>query len=275
MNEYATSINSQYGQSNLIEKITKALERAGKNLDHLNLDDLAPFDELHAGGRDATRALAKLAGLQPGMNVLDVGSGIGGPVRTLASEFSCQVVGIDLTNEFVEAATMLTGKVSLSHRVSFRQGSALNLPFNDGTFDVVWSQNTFMNIEDKETAIREAIRVLRPEGILAIETNLAGSQDGLEYPVFWANHPGISFLITSEEFRGLMTRAGLIELKWEDVTQWAIEGARRQQAIRPEERPLLGLNVIYEDVPLKARNTLRGLEEGQITDIRAVYKRTP
>lgn len=275
MNSYATSINSQYGQSNLIERITKALGRAGKNLDHLSLDDLAPFDELHSGGKNATRALADLAGLQPGTSVLDIGSGVGGPARTLASEYGCQVVGIDLTDEFVEAAALLTDKVGLRDRVTFRKGSALDLPFGDGTFDVVWSQNTFMNIEGKEAAIGEAVRVLRPEGILAIETMLAGSKSGLQYPVFWANNPDISFLTMPEEFRRFMTQAGLSELKWENVTQQAIEGARRQQAIPPEERPLLGLNIIYDDVPVKATNTLRGFQEGQIIDIRAVYRKTP
>lgn len=267
-------MSSQYGRSNLMERITTALERAGKSLEHLSLDDLALFDELHAGGRDATRALANLAGLQPGKHILDVGSGIGGPARTLASEYGCQVVGLDLTEEFVEVATALTGKVGLGDRVTFRQGSALNLPFNDGTFDVVWSQNTFMNIEDKETALKEVGRVLRSEGIFAIQASLAGSNEGLEYPLFWANHPDISFLTTPEELRRLMAQAGLIQLEWEDITQRAIELSRRQQAIRPEDRPPLGLSVIYDDVPIKSRNTLRGLEQGQMIDISAIFKRT-
>lgn len=274
MHSDASLMSSQYGRSNLMERITTALERAGKSLEHLSLDDLALFDELHAGGRDATRALANLAGLQPGKHILDVGSGIGGPARTLASEYGCQVVGLDLTEEFVEVATTLTGKVGLGDRVTFRQGSALNLPFNDGTFDVVWSQNTFMNIEDKETALKEVGRVLRSEGIFAIQASLAGSNEGLEYPLFWANHPDISFLTTPEELRRLMAQAGLIQLEWEDITQRAIELSRRQQAIRPEDRPPLGLSVIYDDVPIKSRNTLRGLEQGQMIDISAIFKRT-
>ena len=275
MHSDASLMNSQYGRSNLMERITTAVERAGKSLEHLSLDDLALFDELHAGGREATRALANLAGLQPGKHILDVGSGIGGPARTLASEYGCQVVGLDITEEFVEVATTLTGKVGLSNQVTFRQGSALNLPFDEGTFDVVWSQNTFMNIEDKETAIKEAARVLRPEGIFALETILAGGKDGLEYPVFWADQADISFLATPEELRRLMTQAGLIELEWKDFTQWALEAARRQQVIRPEDRPVLGRQVVLEDVPIKGRNTLRGLEQGQIIDIRAIFRRTP
>jgi SAM-dependent methyltransferase len=275
MESYSTSVNNQYGQTNLGRRIISALESVGKNAQDLTLDDLALFDELHAGGRDATRALADLAGLQTGMRIIDIGSGVGGPARTLASEYGCQVVGIDITDEFVEAASMLTDKVRLGNNVTFQTGSALELKFEDELFDAAWSQNMLMNIEDKETAIKEAARVVRPEGILAIETIMAGSKDGLEYPVFWANTPDISFLTTPEEFRRLMAQAGLIELEWQDVTQRAIEGARRQQETPPEERPPLGIDVIYENVPVKGRNTTKGFEDGKILDIYAVYRRAP
>jgi SAM-dependent methyltransferase len=200
---------------------------------------------------------------------------LGGPARTLASEYGCQVVGIDLTEEYVEAAAALTDKVRLSDKVSFRKGSALHLPFEDDAFDVVWSQNVFMNIEDKAAAIREAARVLRPQGILAMEIMLAGGKDGLEYPVLWADHPDISFLIPPDEFRGLMTQAGLIKLEWEDVTQRALESVRKRRALPPEEQPMLGIDIYTENVPTKGRNTMRGLEEGQLMDTYVVYRKTP
>lgn len=275
MDKYESLINSQYSQSNLIGRIYSALEGVGKDLENLTLDDLAEFDQLHGGQRTGTRALANLAGLQPGMNVLDIGSGIGGPARTLASEYGCQIVGIDLTDEYIEAAAALTNKVRLGDRVSFRKGSALNLPFEGDSFDVAWSQNVFMNIEDKGSAIKEARRVLRPQGILAMEIMLAGEKDGLEYPVLWADRPDISFLVPPDEFRRFMAQAGLIELKWEDVTQRAVESVRRRQALPPGEQPMLGIDVYTDNVPTKGRNTLRGLAEGQIMDLYVVYRKTP
>lgn len=275
MDNYASLINSQYGQLNLIDRIYKALEEIGKDPENLSLDDLAEFDQLHGGQREGTRALASLAGLRPGMKVLDIGSGIGGPARTLASEYGCQVIGIDLTEEYVEAAAALTDKVRLSDKVSFRKGSALHLPFEDEAFDVVWSQNVFMNIEDKATAIREAARVLRPQGILAMEIMLAGGMDGLEYPVLWADTPDISFLTLPDEFRGFMTQAGLSELEWENVTQRALESVRKRRALPPEEQPMLGIDIYTDNVPTKGKNTMRGLEGGQLLDIYAVYRKTP
>ena len=82
MSDYAHAINQHYGQAELCAKILAALRAAGKDLDALTRDDLASFDELHDGGREGTRELARLAGLRAGMHVLDMGSGLGGPART-------------------------------------------------------------------------------------------------------------------------------------------------------------------------------------------------
>jgi ubiquinone/menaquinone biosynthesis C-methylase UbiE len=112
--------------------------------------DLAPVDEFHGGQRQATIRLADLAGLRGGERVLDIGSGIGGPSRFLASRYGCQVEGIDLTAEFCRVAEMLTQRTGLTGKVGYRQGNALDLPFEEMTFDVVWSQNASMNIADRD-----------------------------------------------------------------------------------------------------------------------------
>ena len=84
------------------------------------------------------------------MHVLDVGGGLGGPARTLAVEFGCRVTVVDLAESYVEAGRMLTSLMGLDDRVTFHVGDALDLPFDDGAFDVVWTQNSGMNIADKE-----------------------------------------------------------------------------------------------------------------------------
>ncbi|MHC4487456.1 MAG: class I SAM-dependent methyltransferase [Planctomycetota bacterium] len=274
MSDYSRAINKQYGQADLSAKILDTLEGAGKNLDTLTPDDLALFDQLHAGGRDATRALATMANLRPGMHVLDIGSGVGGPARTLAAEFGCQVIGLDLTETFCEIAEILTAKIGLSDQVTFRQGSALDLPFDDESFDVVWTQNTIMNIANKAKVFEEAHRVLKPEGILPLEAIMMGSWPEILYPVFWANDASVSFVIPPEEFQQLMAATGFEELIWVDVTAQVIEGASRQQAAAPAEPPPLGLHLVYDNVPEKGANTMRCFKEGRIIDIQAVYARS-
>ena len=143
-------VEDHYTRQDLGEIILTALKQAGKDVDHLTPDDLAPVDEFHGGQRQATVRLADLLGLDGSERVLDVGSGIGGPSRFLASRYGCQVTGIDLTAEFCRVAEMLTRLTGLTGRVAYRQGNALDLPFEDMSFDVVWSQNASMNIADRD-----------------------------------------------------------------------------------------------------------------------------
>ena len=273
MSQYDAEINNQYGQIDLSKKILSRLQGAGKNLDALTLDDLASFDQLHAGGRAATRALAQMANLRLGMQVLDIGSGVGGPARTLAAEYSCQVVGLDLTETFCEAAEMLTRKVGLGNQVAFKQGNALDLPFDDGSFDAVWTQNTIMNINDKAKVFAEAHRVLRPRGILALEAIMLGSLAEIYYPVFWANDALVSFVISPKAFQQLMTASGFEECAWEDVTAQVINEASKKPSLVTSESAPIGLDLVYSNVPQKGANTMRGFKEGRIIDIQAVFRR--
>jgi predicted O-methyltransferase YrrM len=126
---HARVMNDYWGREVLGQAILDALVAAGKNLDALTIDDLAPTDQFHGGGKAATVHLAHLAGVSPGTRVLDVGGGLGGPARTLAVEFGCHVTVIDLTASYVRAADMLTARLGLSDRVTHHVGNALEPTF--------------------------------------------------------------------------------------------------------------------------------------------------
>src|SRR3712207_3491777 len=147
---YEQPVNEHYGSGDLAAKILEALRVAGKDASPLAIEDLAPIDQLHARGRVATLELARLAGITPRMRVLDVGGGMGGPARTLAGELGCAVEVLDLTERFCRAGEVLTAMTGLADLVSFRHGSALEMPYPDATFDVAWMQHSSMNVADKE-----------------------------------------------------------------------------------------------------------------------------
>jgi ubiquinone/menaquinone biosynthesis C-methylase UbiE len=201
-------IQQHYARSDLGTAILAALSEAGKDVNHLKPEDLAPVDEFHIRGRQATLELARTVGLDTTKQVLDVGSGVGGPSRCIAREFGCRVIGIDLTDEYCRVAMMLAERVALSHLVSYRQGDALNLPFPDETFDVAWTQHVAMNIPDKATMYREVHRVLKPGGVMAIYDILAGPAGQVLFPVPWARLPETSFLVTPDQLRQLLEESG-------------------------------------------------------------------
>src|SRR4051794_19289184 len=195
MTDLRSPVEDHYTRPDLGEVILAALQAAGKDLDHLSPDDLAPVDEFHGGQRPATIRLAGLVGFTGNERVLDVGSGIGGPSRFIASRYGCRVIGIDLTAEFVRVAEMLTRRTGLTDKVSYRQGNALDLPFEEMSFDVVWSQNAAMNSPDRDRLYAQMYRVLNPGGRLALQEVAAGEGGPPHYPAPWARDAAISFLI--------------------------------------------------------------------------------
>ena len=204
-NDYR-SIGEHYASDGLAVAILTALHKAGNDLDSITAQDLTPVDQLHTRGKDATLELAHLAGITPEMRVLDVGGGLGGPARTLATEIGCSVEVLDVTEEFCRAGEMLTTRTGLGHLVSFRYASALDMPHPDASFDAVWMQHSSMNIADKERLYAEIHRVLRPGGHLALHEIMAGPVAPIHFPVPWARGPEISFLRPPEEVRALIHR---------------------------------------------------------------------
>jgi SAM-dependent methyltransferase len=271
----ARAVEDHYTRRSLGDTILAALREAGKDLEHLTPDDLAPVDEFHSGQRNATVRLAQLAKVSGTENVLDVGCGIGGPSRFLVKQFGCRVTGIDLTAEFVEVAKMLARLTGLADRVSYRQGNALDLPFADASFDLVWSQNAVMNIADRDRLYAEMRRVLEPNGRLAIQDIAAGPGGEPYYPTPWAKDRSISFLAAPEMTREKLERAGFRVLAWHDPTAESLEQAlARAKALETGTLPPLGLHVLIgPNFPTVSRNMLRNLEERRIQLINAVLQR--
>ncbi len=272
------SVEVHYRRDGLTGAILGALRATDKDPSALTPRDLAPVDQFHARGQEATLELAHLAGLAdlgPGLRVLDVGGGLGGPARTLASEFGCSVEVLDLTEEYCRAGEMLTAMTGLGDHVSFTHGNALVMPYPGGSFDVAWTQHTSMNVADKARLYKEIHRVLRPGGRLALHEILAGPASPIHFPVPWARTPSASFLIAPESARALVAAAGFGELAWIDDTTPTLEWFRKRSATIPRTptQPL-GLHLLLgEDFPRMFHNQLRNLEEGRICVAQGVFER--
>ncbi|MDA1316281.1 MAG: methyltransferase domain-containing protein [Acidobacteria bacterium] len=271
-----SSVAGHYGLPDLLSTILNALEAQGKSLDNLTADDLAAIDEFHIRGREATVELAEMSEVRNNSKVLDVGSGLGGSTRFLAAEFGCRIVGVDITPEYCETAQALSKLVGLEQLTEFHCASALEMPFEDATFDLAWTQHVQMNIADKPGFYREIARVLRPGGRFAFHDILAGPGGPPHFPVHWAGVPEMSFLIAPHDLLALLERSGFRVLTWRDTTaisrEWFLAALQRRQE---SGAPPLGLHLLLGDTAAdKFANVGRNLSEDRITVFQGVLEKT-
>ncbi|MEX0921158.1 MAG: methyltransferase domain-containing protein [Rhodovibrionaceae bacterium] len=266
-------LKAHYTRGGLAEKIFAALRAAGKDPEKLTLDDLAPIDEFHSRGREATLELAGFARLMPETRVLDLGCGLGGPARRLAKIFACRVTGLDLTPEYVEVANLLAECCGLKSRIAFIQGNALDTPFEDASFDVVWSQHAAMNIADKAKLYAEAARLLKPGGRLALYDILAGEGGAPHFPLPWARDPAHSHLIAPEALRETLSAAGFEVQHWRERSADGLAWfTAAEEHFAAKGLPPLGLHLLLgeEDFLAMIENLRRNFAEGRVRLFEAI-----
>lgn len=267
MNNDTRHIHSYYSPNDLYNKIIDGLSKLGKDLANVTLDDLQPVDEFHIRGDAATKELIKLSAFKADMHILDVGCGIGGSTRRLAHETGCRVTGIDLSNAYIDTAERLTRLLDMQERVDFHACSALELPFEECSFDGIWSLQMNMNVEDKLAWLKETWRVLKPGGRAVFYEVCGGKKTPLHFPVPWAQDGTMSFLVPPEQFRAAMTSAGFGIEVWNDKTDLARKAfADAKEPAGKPNLPVLGVYLLVgSDIQTKAYNLRRNLDEERVS----------
>ena len=263
------NVAQHYHSGHLLKKISDAC--AALDLSPpISPSALAPVDEFHIGGRTATMPFVKALGLTAESQVVDLGCGLGGPARYVASTTGARVTGVDLTAEFVETGRALTEWTGLSDRVKLIEGSVLDLPLEPGSMDAAYMIHVGMNIADKDGIAREAKRVLKPGGIFAIYDVMQVGEGQMDYPAPWASSPDQSALASPETYEAALKAAGFQLTERIDRTAFAKQffsdlAAAQNQAGGP---PPLGLHLVMgDDTSLKVQHMVRNIQGGLIAPI--------
>jgi len=261
-------LDAHYLARDIEGRILAAIRAAGLNPDErLSPDELAALDHFHTGGVLASRELLELAQIRADDRVLDIGAGLAGPARMLASSLGCHVDCLELSPDFCAGSALLNRLTGLEGRIRVHKGSALDLPFPDDSFDVVWMQNVGMNIEDKRTLYGEIYRVLKNGGRYAFQEMVAGEAATAYFPLPWATDPADSFLITVERMRSVLGESGFIPEQFDDMSDIHLSRTTADSAPSP-----LTLGVYVDNLTQKAANAQRSLQEGRIRLVRGVFR---
>ena len=272
MSKNKNDIHSYYSPNDLYNRIIEGLNETGKDLSKLTLEDLHPVDEFHIRGTTATNELINLSGFTSDMHILDVGCGVGGSTRRLSHQIGCRVTGVDLSDEYIDAAQRLTQLFNMQERVKFHAASALELPFEDNSFDGGWSIQMGMNVEDKLAWLKELHRVLKPSGRVVLYEVCANKNTPVHFPVPWAQDSSISYLVEPDIFREVITSAGFDIDVWHDKTDLAQQAfAHMTEPVSDPKLPVLGVHLLVgNDILTKAYNLSRNLKEERVSLIESV-----
>lgn len=269
-------LTSHYADDRLAIRLQEALVAEGLNPEQLTLDDIAAIDQLHVGGRRSSRQLAEQASFLPAQKVLDLGCGTGGSSRLLVDEYGLQVVGVDITQPFVDVAQWLTQATGLTARTKFICADAQNLPLESESFDAVWSQHTLMNLPDLAKGLAEVNRVLKPSGRLLMHEVLQGDNlEALAFPVPWADTASTSHLIKPAELEKQLISAGFVKVIQQEVTEQALNW--RKKHTDKEARGQTGIltpQLIFGPRFLQmGKNLMANLAAGKVRLIEGIWQK--
>ena len=272
----ANLVAGHYTSGHLLAAIETAVVAAGKTTASITVEELGPVDEFHIGGRAASESFLDQLSLDSDDHVLDIGCGLGGASRFVASHYGSRVTGIDLTEEFIETGKALCRWVGLDGLVTLETGSATAMPYTEAMFDKAYMMHVGMNIADKASLARAVYRVLRPGGTFGIYDVMQMNDEPLSYPVPWAGTTAGSAVESPSRYRKVLEDAGFEIIAERNRRDYALEFFE-QLAAKNAARggpPPLGLHIVMgEDRAAKVKNMIDNIAAGRVAPVELIARK--
>lgn len=271
--EQAACANYAHGQ--LLTEIKQALALQNKDLTQLTQADLAPVDEFHVGGHQASAHFLANLKLSSQDSVLDIGCALGGAARFVASNYQARVIGIDLNGEYIETGNVLSQWLQLTEKVKLLQASALQLPFIDQCFSKAYMMHVGMNIADKTSLFNEVSRVLNPSSYLGIYDIIRQKQGALSYPVPWASTAKNSYVATLTQYKQALHSAGFEVIRVNNRYQFALEFFNKLiSANNQQNHSALSIHTLIKtESNIKMVNMLTNIKQGLIAPMEIIARK--
>jgi ubiquinone/menaquinone biosynthesis C-methylase UbiE len=270
------AVSEHYLHGDLLKAIEVAIPRLGKTIDSITIDDLAPVDEFHIGGRQATEHFLSQLNISEQDHILDVGCGLGGASRYVANRYNNQVTGIDLTEEYVDTGNALCAWVKLDQQISLHQASALSMPFQNETFDGAYMMHVGMNIDDKVQLFNEIYRVLRPGASFGVYDVMRSKDGELTYPVPWATEKSTSSLAAPDQYRSALENAGFVVSRENNRRDFALDFFKQlaEKVAANSGPPPLGLHILMkQSTAVKIKNMVKNIAEEYVAPVEIIAQK--
>ncbi|HEY9826264.1 MAG TPA: methyltransferase domain-containing protein [Stenomitos sp.] len=176
---------------------------------------------------DLIEELLQWARVNTAHDILDVGCGIGGSSLYLAEKFCANVTGITLSPVQAHRAQVRAQEAGLTSQTCFQVADALQMPFADASFDLVWSLESGEHMPDKRKFLESCFRVLKPNGIFIMatwchrvispETPLTASEQKLLQKIYKVYH--LPYVISLPEYAQIAEDLEFMEVKTADWSE--------------------------------------------------------
>lgn len=270
------NVSVHYTHGNLLNAVKIGIEQLGKTSSSITVEDLAPLDEFHIGGRQASENFFDQLNFSAEDHLVDVGCGLGGASRFVAKRYNSKVTGIDLTPEYIETGEALCTWLGLDNLVDLQQGSALNMPFKDDIFDGGYMMHVGMNIKDKIGLYKEIFRVLRSGANFGVYDVMMVEEGELMYPVPWATTANESKVASPGQYKQAMEEAGFSVTAENNRHEFALsffEQLRKNSSNVGGPAPL-GIHILMGDnSAAKVQNMIKNVSAGHIAPVELIARK--